>query len=179
VSQPRIHALLRRLAATDVDRRSRQDLVAVWRGGHHDPPSEAQHWLSDASAWEQAARAYDVLESAGHTPVVGGEAAADQLTAWATPATAVIHAKGLRPLGAPFVPAASPDQATLTVHATVDPLVRALAVERDGPVGRRRIAHPSIVVRDLEPLAQRDDRVAEVVDRLQRWSSGSVTYAAR
>jgi hypothetical protein len=61
----------------------------------------------------------------------------------------------------------------------MDPLVHALAVEWDGPVGVRRIAHPAIVVRDLEPLAQRDDRVAEVVDRLRRWPSGSVTHAAR
>jgi hypothetical protein len=179
VSQPRIHALLRRLAAVGVDRRSRHDLVTVWRDAHHDPPSEAQHWVSDASAWDQVAHAYDVLESAGHTPIVGGEAAADQLAAWATPETAVIYAKGLRPLGAPFVPAASADETTLTVHATMDPLVHALAVEWDGPAGRRRIAHPEIVIRDLEPLAQRDDRVAEVVDRLRRWPSGSVTHAAR
>jgi hypothetical protein len=178
VSQPRVHVLLRRLAATSVDRYNRKDLLAVWRSAHHEPPAEVQHWVSDASAWDQIARAYEILESARHSPVVGGEPAADQLTAWARPATAAIHAKGLRPLGAPFVPAAVPDEATLTVKATTDPLVHALATERDGPVGVRRIAHPAIVVRDLLPLAQHDDRVAEVVDRLAQWSPVRGTHAA-
>lgn len=178
VSQPRVNRLLRQLARSGADPDRREDLIAVWLRSRHDPGGEFQHWVSDAPAWDQVAQAYDVLDSAGHTPVVGGEPAADQFTAWATPITAVIHAKGLRPLGAPFVPATR-DEATLTVEATRDPLAHVLAVERRGPVGDRRIAHPAIVVRDLEPLASGDDRVAEVVDRLRSWTRGGAEHASR
>lgn len=178
VSQPRINRLLRQFAENGVDRFVRDDLVAFWLRSDHNPAGEVQHWVSDAPAWDQVAQAYDVLETAEHAPVVGGEPAADQLTAWATPITAVIHAKGLRPLGAPFVPATR-EEATLTVEATRDPLAHALAVERRGPVGDRRIAHPAIVVRDLEPLASGDDRVADVVDRLRTWSRDRAEHASR
>jgi predicted XRE-type DNA-binding protein len=169
VSQPRVHRLVHELRARGVDRTSIGALAAAWERGGHAPQGEVQHWVADGAAWQQVAQACDRLEVAGHVPVVGGEPAADHLVAWMTPATAVVHARGLRPLGPPFVPVAVSEEATLTVEATRDPLVHALAAEAVTPAGRRRVAHPAIVARDLRSTAGANDRVAEVVDRLRRW----------
>ncbi|CAN5890232.1 hypothetical protein BH23ACT10_BH23ACT10_26590 [soil metagenome] len=168
VSQPLVHRLLRRLPADPggVDRRG--VMLEVWSRRRHRPQPERQHWIADIPVWEQVALAVQRLDGGGHEPVVGGECAADMHAPWTTPATAVIHARGLRPLGHPFIPTVDADEATLTVEATRDPLVHALAKPATTPVGPLPLAHPAIAARDLEPLADTDERVAEALGRLRR-----------
>lgn len=168
VSQPFVHRLLRRLPADPgaVDRRG--GMLDVWWQRRHRPQPERQHWIADIPVWEQVGLAVERLGDGGHEPVVGGESAADVHAPWTTPATAIIHARGLRPLGHPFIPTVEADEATLTVEATRDPLVHALATPATTPVGPLPLAHPAIAARDLEPLASTDERVAEALGRLRR-----------
>lgn len=167
VSQPLVHRLLssRELAQAGGDPSS---LRSLWRQRDHRPPPERQHWVADADPWEQVGLACDRLAEGGHDPVIGGEVAADAIAPWTTPTTAVVHGRGLRPLGPPFVPTVDVGEATVTVEASRDPLVHALAGAADTPVGRRQVAHPAIVARDLTSAATRDERVAEMLAHLDR-----------
>lgn len=104
VSQPLVHRLLHHPAA----RRAEGDapaLLALWRRRAHRPPPERQHWIADVDLWDQVDLACTRLAAGGHEPVVGGETAADVIAPWTTPATAVVHARGLRPAR----PAVHPD----------------------------------------------------------------------
>lgn len=125
-------------------------------------------WWSDREPWDQVAAAYEWLEANGSTPVLGGETAADAVAPWRAPDSTVMHVRKITPPPVGFVPADSPETATMTVVVDYRPSVLAAASTADTPVGPLAVAHPLHIAGDLADPDGTDERTAEHIEVLRR-----------
>lgn len=129
VSQPRVSRALAELGAAGVVGRTSAgwqptswDGLLDWMLAHYPGPGgTVSYWYSLDDPVIQARKAMDLAQDAGVRGALSGDVAADVLAPWRRPATAVVYAEQGLPLDlAGFVPVASVDDASLTLHVPSD-----------------------------------------------------------